>query len=150
MPTTTAAHGRRRGGDPGSVGCECGLPDRIRVDSGTACASEHLDQWAYSNQVQLAFSRRGKPSDNGLMPEAHSPSGTGSGTSAPPARLWRAVDQLPGKGDGPTASPACAWRTALRALLVDHAVYAAFFTRESQHTTLGHNPSQEDRMHYRA
>ena len=44
-----------------------GLPDRIRVDNGTEFTSKRLDQWAYLNNVALAFSRRGKPTDNGLI-----------------------------------------------------------------------------------
>jgi putative transposase len=49
------------------IGCERGLPQRIRVDNGTEFTSKRLDQWAYLNHVQLAFSRRGKPADNGLI-----------------------------------------------------------------------------------
>jgi putative transposase len=43
------------------------LPDRIRVDNGTEFTSKRLDQWAYLNGVCLEFSRRGKPTDNGLI-----------------------------------------------------------------------------------
>lgn len=42
-------------------------PMRIRVDNGTEFTSKRLDQWAYVNSVQLDFSRRGKPTDNGLI-----------------------------------------------------------------------------------
>ena len=49
------------------IGRVRGLPDRIRVDNGTEFTSRRLDQWAYLNHVQLAFSRRGKPTDNGLI-----------------------------------------------------------------------------------
>lgn len=42
-------------------------PDRIRVDNGTEFTSKRLDQWAYLNGVKLEFSRRGKPTDNGLI-----------------------------------------------------------------------------------
>jgi putative transposase len=44
-----------------------GLPDRIRVDNGTEFTSKRLDQWAYLTGVKLEFSRRGKPTDNGLI-----------------------------------------------------------------------------------
>jgi putative transposase len=44
-----------------------GLPDRIRVDNGTEFTSKRLDQWAYLRKVKLDFSRRGKPTDNGLI-----------------------------------------------------------------------------------
>lgn len=44
-----------------------GLPRRIRVDNGTEFTSKRLDQWAYLNNVSLVFSRRGKPTDNGLI-----------------------------------------------------------------------------------
>ena len=49
------------------IGRGRGLPERIRVDNGTEFTSKRLDQWAYSNGVQLEFSRRGKPTDNGLI-----------------------------------------------------------------------------------
>ena len=44
-----------------------GLPERIRVDNGTEFTSKRLDQWAYLRDVKLNFSRRGKPTDNGLI-----------------------------------------------------------------------------------
>ena len=40
------------------------LPDRIRVDNGTEFTSRALDHWAHWNQVELDFSRPGKPVDN--------------------------------------------------------------------------------------
>jgi len=43
------------------------LPRKIRVDNGTEFTSKRLDQWAYLNGVRLAFSRPGKPTDNGLI-----------------------------------------------------------------------------------
>ncbi len=42
-------------------------PDRIRVDNGTEFTSKRLDHWAYVHGVKLEFSRRGKPTDNGLI-----------------------------------------------------------------------------------
>ncbi len=42
-------------------------PDRIRVDNGTEFTSKRLDRWAYVHGVNLEFSRRGKPTDNGLI-----------------------------------------------------------------------------------
>jgi len=51
----------------GSVGRERGLPDRIKVDNGTEFTSRALDQWAYWNQVELDFSRPGKPGDNAFI-----------------------------------------------------------------------------------
>jgi len=44
-----------------------GLPERIRVDNGTEFTSKRLDHWAYVQNVRLEFSRRGKPTDNGLI-----------------------------------------------------------------------------------
>ena len=44
-----------------------GRPQRIRVDNGTEFTSKRLDQWAYLTGVQLDFSRRGRPTDNGLI-----------------------------------------------------------------------------------
>ena len=44
-----------------------GRPHRIRVDNGTEFTSKRLDQWAYLNGVTLEFSRRGRPTDNGLI-----------------------------------------------------------------------------------
>jgi putative transposase len=49
------------------IGLGRDLPDRIRVDNGTEFTSKRLDQWAYLNGVSLEFSRRGKPTDNGLI-----------------------------------------------------------------------------------
>ena len=43
------------------------LPDRIRVDNGTEFTSRALDHWAYWNQVELDFSRPGKPVDNAFV-----------------------------------------------------------------------------------
>jgi len=44
-----------------------GLPRRIRVDNGTEFTSKALDHWAYWKQVQLDFSRPGKPVDNAFI-----------------------------------------------------------------------------------
>jgi putative transposase len=44
-----------------------GLPRTIRVDNGPEFISRALDQWAYLNQVELDFSRPGKPTDNALI-----------------------------------------------------------------------------------
>jgi putative transposase len=43
-----------------------GKPQVIQCDQGTEFTSIALDQWAYWNQVQLDFSRRGKPGDNAV------------------------------------------------------------------------------------
>jgi putative transposase len=43
------------------------LPARIRVDNGTEFTSRALDHWAYWNQVELDFSRPGKPVDNAFI-----------------------------------------------------------------------------------
>jgi putative transposase len=40
------------------------LPERILVDHGTEFTSKTLDAWAHWNQLNLDFSRRGKPGDN--------------------------------------------------------------------------------------
>jgi putative transposase len=58
-----------RGGDVarilGNAGRTRGaLPRRIQVDNGTEFTSKALDAWAYWNQVELVFSRPGKPVDN--------------------------------------------------------------------------------------
>ena len=49
------------------IGRERGLPEKIRVDNGSEFTGRVLDQWAYVNHVRLDFSRRGKPTDNGLI-----------------------------------------------------------------------------------
>jgi putative transposase len=49
------------------VGQVRGLPAKIRVDNGSEFTGRRLDQWAYLTQVRLDFSRRGKPTDNGLI-----------------------------------------------------------------------------------
>jgi putative transposase len=41
-----------------------GLPAIVQCDNGTEFTSVALDHWAYWNQVQLDFSRPGKPVDN--------------------------------------------------------------------------------------
>jgi len=43
---------------------ERGAPQTIRCDNGPEFAGRALDQWAYFNQVELDFSRPGKPTDN--------------------------------------------------------------------------------------
>lgn len=40
--------------------------DRVR-GNGTEITSKRLNQWAYLPGVKLEFSRRGKPTDNGLI-----------------------------------------------------------------------------------
>ena len=40
------------------------LPKRIKVDNGSEFISKVLDKWAYEHQVELDFSRPGKPTDN--------------------------------------------------------------------------------------
>ena len=44
-----------------------GFPKRIKVDNGPEFISKDLDRWAYWNNVELDFSRPGKPSDNALV-----------------------------------------------------------------------------------
>jgi len=41
------------------------LPQRIKVDNGPEFISKALDAWAYFNNVNLEYSRPGKPTDNG-------------------------------------------------------------------------------------
>ncbi len=43
------------------------LPKTIAVDNGPEFTSKALDQWAYLNEVELEFSRRGKPTDNAFI-----------------------------------------------------------------------------------
>ena len=40
------------------------MPQRIAIDNGPEFISKALDAWAYRHQVQLEFSRPGKPTDN--------------------------------------------------------------------------------------
>ena len=40
------------------------LPKRIVVDNGSEFTGKALDQWAYANDVELWFTRPGKPIDN--------------------------------------------------------------------------------------
>lgn len=42
-------------------------PKQIFVDNGGEFISKSLDKWAYENQVALAFSRPGKPTDNAYI-----------------------------------------------------------------------------------
>ena len=39
------------------------LPQRIKVDIGSEFISKILDRWAYEYNVELDFSRLGKPTD---------------------------------------------------------------------------------------
>jgi len=57
VPVNLAKVGRQRGG----------LPNKIRVDNGTEFTSKALDHRAYWNQVELDFSRPGKPADNAFI-----------------------------------------------------------------------------------
>lgn len=41
-----------------------GKPRALRCDNGSEFASIAVDQWAYWNQIQIDFSRPGKPTDN--------------------------------------------------------------------------------------
>ncbi len=41
-----------------------GAPERIAVDNGPEFVSKALDAWAYRHEVQIEFSRPGKPTDN--------------------------------------------------------------------------------------
>lgn len=42
-------------------------PQQILLDNGSEFISKVLDKWAYENQVTLAFSRPGKPTDNAYI-----------------------------------------------------------------------------------
>lgn len=44
-----------------------GLPDSIMLDNGPEFTSKALWQWAYENNVTLAFSRPGTPTDNAFI-----------------------------------------------------------------------------------
>ena len=39
-------------------------PKKIQVDNGSEFISKEADRWAYEHQVELIFSRPGKPTDN--------------------------------------------------------------------------------------
>ena len=43
-----------------------GKPRALRCDNGSEFASIAVDQWAFWNQIQIDFSRPGKPTDNAL------------------------------------------------------------------------------------
>ena len=44
-----------------------GTPKRIHCDNGSEFAGQMTDLWAYTNNVTLAFSRPGKPTDNSFI-----------------------------------------------------------------------------------
>ena len=48
-----------------------GAPIAIRCDQGTEFTAEALDQWAYTNKIELDFSRPGKPTDNAFIESLH-------------------------------------------------------------------------------
>ena len=43
------------------------LPDRICVDNGSEFKSKVMDHWAYMHNVELDFSRPGRPTDNAMI-----------------------------------------------------------------------------------
>ena len=49
------------------IGVTRRLPQTISVDNGTEFTSRVFDHWAYTNHVQLDFSRPGKPTDNATI-----------------------------------------------------------------------------------
>jgi len=49
------------------VAAEHGRPRTIQVDNGPEFISKDVDLWSYWNQVQLDFSRPGKPTDNAYV-----------------------------------------------------------------------------------
>jgi putative transposase len=49
------------------VAAEHGRPRTIQVDNGPEFISKDVYLWAYWNQVQLDFSRPGKPTDNAYV-----------------------------------------------------------------------------------
>ena len=46
---------------------ERGWPKSLRVDNGPEFAGRMLDQWAYLSEVEIDFSRPGKPTDNAFV-----------------------------------------------------------------------------------
>jgi hypothetical protein len=46
---------------------ERGRPQRISCDNGSEFSGGQMDLWAYTNQVQMDFNRRGKPTDNAFV-----------------------------------------------------------------------------------
>lgn len=44
-----------------------GIPKVIKIDNGPEFISKELDLWAYSNKIQLDYSRPGKPTDNAFI-----------------------------------------------------------------------------------
>ena len=46
---------------------ERGQPQRISCDNGSEFSGGQMDLWAYTNQVQMDFNRRGKPTDNAFV-----------------------------------------------------------------------------------
>ncbi len=43
------------------------FPERIKIDNGPEFISKELDRWAYEKNVELEFSRPGKPTDNAFI-----------------------------------------------------------------------------------
>ena len=48
-----------------------GAPQRVILDNGPEMIARALDAWAYARGVELAFTRRGKPVDNGYVESFH-------------------------------------------------------------------------------
>jgi len=51
----------------GSLALRGRRPETIAIDNGPEFTSKVVDQWAYLNQVELDFSRPGKPTDNAFI-----------------------------------------------------------------------------------
>ncbi|MEZ5936160.1 MAG: IS3 family transposase [Alphaproteobacteria bacterium] len=49
------------------VCAELGYPKSVRIDQGPEFVSKDLDLWAYAKDVELDFSRPGKPTDNAFI-----------------------------------------------------------------------------------
>lgn len=52
---------------PNHLKYDRGLPNRISCDDLSAFSDGMMDQWANSNQVEIDFSRRVKPTDNAIV-----------------------------------------------------------------------------------
>ena len=46
---------------------EQSIPKRIKIDNGPEFISKELDKWAYEKNIELDFSRPGKPTDNAFI-----------------------------------------------------------------------------------
>jgi transposase InsO family protein len=63
----TEVEGRTYGAGAKRIKIQRAVPKLLYGDNGREFSSQAMDLWAYQNEVRMAFSRPGKPTDNALV-----------------------------------------------------------------------------------